>query len=146
MKKLLKQFLQHAESTDFKCSVTKTQAGKEVVIIYREPYTTAIAVIENGGKLSKIGRAEFAFKDDNKTFYLRMIKIEEEFRNQGIGSAMMQNLVEYAQLKHCEKIELVAAKRLREFYSHMGFDCTCKSNTSFAVMDLSLAKNNTQSL
>lgn len=147
MKKILRQFVQQSKKTNLSCKEAKTRDGKDVVIVYHEPYTTAVAVVENDGKLNKVGRAEFAFKNRNKTMYLRMIKIEEDFRNQGIGSAMMNNLVEYAHQKQCDKVELIAAKRLRNFYQNLGFCCTGKTNTGFAIMDLTeLTKENNQSI
>lgn len=147
MKKILEQLVQQSKKTDFSCMSTQTRDGKDVVILYHEPFTTAVAVVEDNGKLNKVGRAEFVFKDKNKTLYLRMIKIEEDFRNQGIGSAMMNNLVEYACQKQCERIELIAAKRLCQFYQNLGFSCTGKTRTGFSVMDLTeLAKTNRYSV
>ena len=144
MESQLKQFVQVGYDNSFEYQTTKTRDGKNVVIVYREPCKTALAFIKDNGKSTQeVGRAEFAFKDNNKTFYLRMIKIDEDFRNQGIGSAMIENLVSYAQQKQCEKMQLVAAKRLLKFYEGFGFTCTGKTATGFAIMDLTqLIKDN----
>lgn len=84
-----------------------------------------IVAIKNG-KILGILTSELQEKlhRQNKQLFIEDLIVDEAYRNQGIGKALMQNAVEYAKNNNCEVIELTSYidnEKAHKFYERNNF-------------------------
>jgi len=85
-----------------------------------DPTATHLIVFLN---LKPIGTARIFNADENEESHLKIgrLALLEEHRHQGIGSKMMEILLDYAQIRNCKKISLNAQIDALAFYEKFGF-------------------------
>ena len=73
--------------------------------------------------LKPIGTARIFNADGNEESHLKIgrLALLEEHRHQGIGSKMMERLLDYAQNNNCKKLSLNAQIDALAFYEKFGF-------------------------
>lgn len=72
-----------------------------------DPYSYYIVAIENN-KIVGVLTAELQVKlhRENMQCFVEDLVVDKEYRNRGIGKALLQNAIDYAKSKNCNVVEL----------------------------------------
>ncbi len=72
-----------------------------------DPYSYYIVAIENN-KIVGVLTAELQVKlhRENMQCFVEDLVVDREYRNRGIGKALLQNAIDYAKSKNCDVVEL----------------------------------------
>ena len=60
-------------------------------------------------------------KRDGKNLYVIFVAVKEDYKKQGIGSDLVNTLVDYAEGNEISKVQLVSKEKLVPFYKKLGF-------------------------
>jgi len=96
-------------------------AGKIERLMEDIPYF----VIRSEGRIVAVARAKIEFG----SCYLERMVVDAEFRRKGVGTALVEHIVDYARKNGANKVFLDTSPKLTgsvEFYGRMGFvQCGC---------------------
>ena len=69
-------------------------------------------------------RRNYGNKRDNKQLFIEDLIVDESYRSQGIGKALLQNAVDYARINNCNVVELTSYidnEKAHKFYETNNF-------------------------
>ncbi len=74
--------------------------------------------LEHFGQISDFPKHH---KDSGKNLYIIFVAVDENYRRNGIGSALVENISGYSMKKGLGEMQLVAGEGLIPFYEKLGF-------------------------
>lgn len=128
--------IENSKANGYKYYETTTVNGTPCVVVVREETETIFAYIEQDGKLIKVAQAKYTFKAKGTKLYLFVIKVEEDFRRQGIGRCVMDSLLKFSKTTDCEEIFLIAAQKVKNFYQKIGYSESGKNRNGFSILHI----------
>lgn len=141
MEKTFDYIINSAKLNNYKYYFNETSHGEKCLIVVRENTEKVFAYMIVNNNLTKVAEAVYTLKARNTKLYLNMIKVQEDLRGHGIGRCVMESLIHFASEIKCKEIYLIAAKKVRNFYSKLGYVQTDEDN-GFAVMCLKTSSDN----
>lgn len=121
--------------------VGTTTGGLECLLITKKLEHSIDAYIEAENKMLNVGSLMFGFEnEDFSSIYLSSIVVLQEYRNQGIGSFMMNYFIENAKDYNFANIKVDSFKKLVGFFDQFGFEKSTQTSRVIVPMQKSLTK------
>lgn len=118
-----------------------TTSGVECLLITKKIDHTINAYILVGNTIQNVGNLVFGFQQENlNSIYLSSIDVLQEYRNQGIGSFMMNYFIENAKDYNFKNIKVDSYKKLVGFFGEFGFEKSKQTSRVIVPMQKSLTK------
>lgn len=99
-----------------------------------------LASIKNEKK-EEIATAKFAIIDNirhEQIARLCDIQVDQNYRNNKIGSEMVKSIIDFAQSKNCISISLISINSTQKFYEKLKFTCTKNYSDTSCEMEKNL--------
>ena len=103
----------------YKIELTQNEWLRQYNRILKQEGT--IFVMENQSKIIATAKIYVEFKFSQPIGHIEDVVVDKQWRNQGIGSRMIEKLIDFAQKHECYKIILNAKPDLSKFYTRLGF-------------------------
>lgn len=118
----VEEFVKKQKSQRRKATMLSTSNGAKCLIIQTVPMHIFRAYIVEDHSLIEAGVLTVSHDMDNaKNIELSTVKVEEEFRNQGIGSLLVKRAITTAYFEGYDSISLTSFKSTMEFFEQYGF-------------------------
>lgn len=120
----VEEFVKKQKAQRRKATMLSTSNGVKCLIVQTVPMHIFRAYIVEDNSLIEAGVLTVSHLDDVKDIELSTVKVEEEFRHQGIGSLLVKRAVTTAYFEGYDAIKLTSFKSTMGFFEQYGFRAT----------------------